>query len=365
MRALHGAVAASRRRAFATLPATRHVAPSSRAPAATSSHAKSSAVKSSSSSSSASTTTPKPVPQFERASAQDAIRSWQRQQQILKSPPPVTGFRIALLIDGENIPFEHAGGIFTELNSMGVVMIRRIYADWSNTQLNNWRPFVQNHMLDCMHMFANSLGKGNSDSALQIDAMDLLHTRPEIDAFCIASSDADFTRVCLRLAAGGKLVLGVGGKQTPLPFVAACHRWVYLSELPQTTDFSVPVTQRLSPRERDSSAARFPAASTSSTTTASAREGRRHAERSEEWEKRNEALMALTRAWAANRDDQGYATLGSMAVHIKRADVWLEPANFGFDSLEAMVKGLVPKAFDASQRRGGEVLVRRASEVTE
>ena len=166
---------------------------------------------------------------------------------------PTLGLRIALLIDAEStyrlficvplfvtnifldIAYKNIDGIMNEVEKLGIVQTRRIYADWTSEIMRGWRQTVLTNALTPVHQFQSSIGKGNSDSMMIIDAMDILYRHREIEAFCIVSSDADFTRLATKIREEGKLVLGIGSNLTPAPFVVACNRFVYLHNLMKET----------------------------------------------------------------------------------------------------------------------------------
>jgi len=142
--------------------------------------------------------------------------------------------RLAVLIDADNtysvIPI--IDELFEEISKFGDASVRRIYGDWTQPQLSRWKEILPKHAIQPMQQYANTKGKNSTDSALIIDAMDLLYTAP-IDGFCIVSSDSDFTRLAIRLRESGKLVYGFGEKKTPESLRAACNQFIYLEILSQ------------------------------------------------------------------------------------------------------------------------------------
>lgn len=142
--------------------------------------------------------------------------------------------RLAVLIDADNtfnvIPIIDA--LFEEISKFGDASVRRIYGDWTQTQLSRWKEILPKHAIQPMQQYANTKGKNATDSALIIDAMDLLYTAP-LDGFCIVSSDSDFTRLAIRFRESGKLVYGFGEKKTPESLRAACTEFKYFEILSQ------------------------------------------------------------------------------------------------------------------------------------
>jgi uncharacterized LabA/DUF88 family protein len=138
--------------------------------------------------------------------------------------------RIAVLIDADNTSPKHAGALLEELAAYGVATVKRAYGDWTTPQLSGWKRELNRHAIAPKQQFAYTTGKNATDSALIIDAMDLLYTG-NVDAFALVSSDSDFTGLATRLREAGKTVYGLGLKKTPASLVAAVHRFIYLEVL--------------------------------------------------------------------------------------------------------------------------------------
>jgi NYN domain-containing protein/OST-HTH/LOTUS domain-containing protein len=134
--------------------------------------------------------------------------------------------RLAVLIDADNASAAVIGDILSEVASLGTASVKRIYGDFTTSNLNSWRGVLAEHAVQPIQQFRNTVGKNASDSALIIDAMDLLHTR-ELGGFCLVSSDSDFTRLATRIREDGLLVYGFGEEKTPSSFIKACDRFVY------------------------------------------------------------------------------------------------------------------------------------------
>jgi uncharacterized protein (TIGR00288 family) len=145
-------------------------------------------------------------------------------------PSQTPGRRIALLIDADNILYTKAAAILGELSKYGTTHIRRAYGDWTSTGLKGWRDRLHALAIRPIQQFSCSSGNNATDIALVIDAMELLYTQKP-DAFCIASSDADFTPLIMQLKANGHDVYGFGERKTPEPFVNACTTFLYLDSL--------------------------------------------------------------------------------------------------------------------------------------
>lgn len=135
--------------------------------------------------------------------------------------------RLAVLIDADNIPADVAERLVLEAGQLGCLSTVRIYGDWSSERLKGWKEPVQKHGMLAVHQFSHARGKNSTDIALVIDAMDLLHDG-YVDAFCLVSSDSDFTRLALRIRASGKLAYGFGTHLASSIFVAACNRFTVM-----------------------------------------------------------------------------------------------------------------------------------------
>ena len=142
---------------------------------------------------------------------------------------PTSHNSIALLIDADNAPAAKIDFIISELAGHGVVNIRRAYGNWKKPALAGWEKVLHENSIQPMQSFDQVKGKNATDMALVIDAMDMLYTK-KVNTFCLVSSDCDFTPLSQRLRADGKEVFGFGRRQTPMPFVASCTRFIFLDE---------------------------------------------------------------------------------------------------------------------------------------
>lgn len=137
---------------------------------------------------------------------------------------------IAILIDADNVSYTKIEGILNEVKRYGIPTIKRIYGDWTSSYVVGWKESLLIHAITPIQQYSYTQGKNSTDSALIIDAMDILHS-DRVDGFCIVSSDSDFTRLATRLRESGKLVLGVGERKTPKPFIASCDKFIYVEIL--------------------------------------------------------------------------------------------------------------------------------------
>ncbi len=134
---------------------------------------------------------------------------------------------IAILIDADNISSQYIKVIIDEATKDGIITYKRIYGDWTKPNLASWKDVLLEYSINPIQQYAYTTGKNATDSAMIIDAMDILYTG-NVDGFCLVSSDSDFTRLAARLKEAGKIVIGMGKQQSPKPFVSACSKFKYL-----------------------------------------------------------------------------------------------------------------------------------------
>jgi hypothetical protein len=147
--------------------------------------------------------------------------------------------RLAVLIDADNVPSRLISGILEEIAKYGVPTFKRIYADWTKPHVAGWKTVLLDHAITPVQQYSYTTGKNSSDSALIIDAMDILYTG-RVDGFCLVSSDSDFTRLATRLREAGMKVFGMGEQKTPSAFRAACDKFIYIEILEQQEHSPVP-----------------------------------------------------------------------------------------------------------------------------
>src|SRR6187549_3527031 len=138
--------------------------------------------------------------------------------------------KLAVLIDADNVPYSNVKGMMEEIAKYGTPTTKRIYADWTKPNANGWKSVLLEHAITPIQQYSYTVGKNSSDSALIIDAMDLLYS-DKVDGFCIVSSDSDFTRLAIRLRESGMKVIGMGEKKTPNPFIVSCDRFIFIEVL--------------------------------------------------------------------------------------------------------------------------------------
>ena len=210
--------------------------------------------------------------------------------------------RLAVLIDADNTSPKLIKEMFEELASYGTITVKRAYGDWTNPHLNGWREVLLGNAISPQQQFAYTSGKNATDSALIIDAMDLLYSG-HVEGFAIVSSDSDFTPLATRLRESGKRVIGVGQRKTPKAFVEACERFVFLEVLARE---GVATAQAMEPAKD---------------------------------EQPRPIQSVLTKAMnKVDTDDEDWASLSALGNHLNRTDPSFDSRNYGFGRLSDLVK---------------------------
>jgi uncharacterized protein (TIGR00288 family) len=241
--------------------------------------------------------------------------------------------RIAVLIDCDNISHQWAQAILGEIAKHGTLGVKRGYGDWTDTHLKNWRPELATYAIQPVQQFAYTVGKNATDFALVIDAMDLLYSG-SVDAFCIVSSDGDFTRLVMRLRESGKRVYGIGARKTPRAFQNACDQFTYVELL---------VGGDASPDD-DSAAA---AATTTATSTAK-KAARTAVKKAAPAKQANDSERSSTQrasdlllpAVEASADEDGWAALSAVGSYLTKTNPSFDSRDHGHAKLSTLVRNL-------------------------
>lgn len=218
-----------------------------------------------------------------------------------------TNLSLAVLIDADNAQPGIVDGLMAEVAKIGVAHVKRIYGDWTTPHLGKWKEVLLHHSIQPMQQFRYTVGKNATDSAMIIDAMDLLYTG-RFEGFCLVSSDSDFTRLASRLRESGQQVFGIGERKTPKPFVSACDRFIY------TDVFTAPIEYDVA---------------------------RVHQPRSSKELRGDTALVRLARAAVeAMSDENGWANLGPVGNYMNKTANDFDPRNYGYTKLSALFKAI-------------------------
>lgn len=235
--------------------------------------------------------------------------------------------RLAVLIDADNAQPALAEALLAEVAKYGVASVKRCYGNWTGPHLGGWKETLLKHSIQPMQQFAYTTGKNATDSAMIIDAMDLLYTA-KLDGFCIVSSDSDFTRLASRLRESGQTVYGFGERKTPSPFVAACDRFIFTDILLQPVEKDV---------ARSGSAA---AAASPKPWPAKQLKGD------------TELVKLLRAAVDAASDEAGWAHLGPVGSYIAKQVSEFDPRNYGYAKLGELFDAV--GLFEMDKRRTGD-----------
>ena len=247
--------------------------------------------------------------------------------------------RFALLIDADNVSARYLKPILNELSKYGTVTIKRIYGDWTLTLHAKWKDALLENSITPIQQFGYTQGKNATDSAMIIDAMDILYT-DTVDGFCLVSSDSDFTRLASRIRESGREVLGFGERKTPKPFIKSCDKFIYVEILGQT-----PPPEKAAPAKKKADAKRSagaeapvgPAAETAGEKKPSPDAG--HASTIiRPFDDEFRTLLEKTIDDAA--DDSGWASLGDVGSVLSKKMPDFDPRNYGYKKLSLLVRAL-------------------------
>ena len=254
--------------------------------------------------------------------------------------------RLAVLIDADNAPRSALGDVMAEVAVYGTPTIKRIYGDWTTPNLASWKPLLLENAITPVQQYGYTTGKNSTDSAMIIDAMDILYTG-QVDGFVLVPSDSDFTRLAIRLREAGKKVYGMGEKKTPNPFIVACDKFVYIEVIRSAAQQErAEEAAREEPKEPPKPARRAARKKGAEAAPAPAPE----AEPPSRVPKEIITLLADSVEMLA--DEDGYAPLGEVANLLVRKKRDFDPRNFGFSKLSKLVKAL-PR-FEVDVRQGGQ-----------
>ena len=237
--------------------------------------------------------------------------------------------RLAVLIDADNIPSNHVREMLEEIAKYGTPTFKRIYGDWTKPMLSGWKTVLLENAVTPVQQYGYTRGKNSTDSAMIIDAMDILYSG-KVDGFCIVSSDSDFTRLATRLREAGMKVIGIGEKKTPHPFIVACDKFIYLEIIATATAVPEPPAE---PRRTGKVIVK---------------------KKKVQDEGPQAALRTVKRVIASSitdiADENGWAFLGDVGNLILKKQPDFDPRNFGFSKLTPLIKSL---EFEIDERESG------------
>ena len=233
--------------------------------------------------------------------------------------------RLAVLIDADNTSATHMSAMLEELAKYGVPTVKRAYGDWTTQQLTPWKEELHRHAIQPVQQFSYTSGKNSTDSALIIDAMDLLYSG-NLDGFAIVSSDSDFTRLATRIRESGKKVIGLGRRRTPQSLVAACDRFIYLEVL-VNENRPAPAATETGAESEDEAATPLP-----------------------------DLQRILVAAINSTSQDDGWAALSAVGSHIGANNPSFDSRNYGYPKLVELARA--QDYVDVDQLPGQPVRIR-------
>ena len=239
--------------------------------------------------------------------------------------------KVAVLIDAENISGKYVNVILSEANSLGNVTYKRIYGDWTSAQMGNWKTVVLDNSIQPIQQYRNVSGKNSSDSSLIIDAMDLLY-QGRVGAFCIVSSDSDFTRLASRLRESEMFVLGMGEQKTPRSFISACNKFSYLDLL-----YAASLEEAAPPAPAEQTAASGGKKNRGGKKQSAAPKPPKKEENGSNLDSVRAALRELTEE---NSNDDGWIYSGKLGFLLSKRFPDFDVRNFGFKKFASFVRSL-------------------------
>lgn len=231
--------------------------------------------------------------------------------------------RLAVLIDADNIPYSNVKEMLEEIAKYGTPTFKRIYGDWTKPTVAGWKTVLLENAITPVQQYAYTAGKNASDSAMIIDAMDILYSG-RVDGFCIVSSDSDFTRLATRLREAGMKVIGIGEKKTPKPFISACEKFIYLEILKSESE--APDNGKKSKDKGKAS------------------------QKSVENVDR-QLIKLITDSINDLADENGWAFLGELGNLLIKKQPNFDPRNYGFAKMHQLIKSI--DKFEVDQRDTG------------
>ena len=217
---------------------------------------------------------------------------------------------LAVLIDGDNIPSANVKEMMEEIAKYGNPTIKRIYGDWTKPHLSKWKTILLENAITPIQQYAYTTGKNATDSAMIIDAMDILYSG-KVNGFCLVSSDSDFTRLATRLREAGMQVIGIGEKKTPNPFIVACDKFIYVEILKKQGDAD-DVDDGDTNKKDESTIDRIT----------------------------NKEIKLIASTISDLADDEGWAFLGDVGSLLQKKQPNFDARNYGFQKLTPLIKSI-------------------------
>ena len=245
--------------------------------------------------------------------------------------------KLAILIDADNISPKYVKVILDEAASFGVAACKRIYGDWSDVRLKSWKDALLNNSIIPIQQYSYTTGKNATDSAMIIDAMDILYSG-NCDGFVLVSSDSDFTRLATRLREAGMKVYGMGEKKTPKPFIVACDKFVYIEVIRAAAQQAAQQEKESVPQKSSKKSSKKAAQQAVSAPAASAVP--------------QDMVELIADSLENLCDEDGYTLMGKLSNLLMKKQPDFDPRNYGFSKLSKMIKSL--DRFEVDVRQVGD-----------
>lgn len=242
----------------------------------------------------------------------------------------IEDLRMAVLIDADNVPYANVKGMMEEIAKYGTPTFKRIYADWTKPTVSGWKKVLLENAITPIQQYSYSTGKNATDSAMIIDAMDILYSG-KVDGFCIVSSDSDFTRLATRLREAGMKVIGMGEKKTLIPFIAACDKFIYLEILGKAEKEAEDDKEIVDGK----GVAAAPAAPKETISVVD-----------------RKLIKLLSHSINDLADENGWAFLGDLGNFVLKKQPDFDPRNYGFTKMIALIKSI--NKFEVDERDTGK-----------
>ena len=265
----------------------------------------------------------------------------------------IKDLRLAVLIDADNVPRNSMKAIMEEAAIYGTPTIKRIYGDWTSPNVGAWRSLLLENAVTPIQQYSYTTGKNSTDSAMIIDAMDILY-EGKTDGFCIVSSDSDFTRLAIRLREAGMKVIGMGEQKTPVAFRVACDKFIYIEVIRAAQQDREKAAQ---PKTARDSGKRKPKSAQSSKTEAASKTPEKpetHAAPVQEalpakkgGKVPEEIVKLIADSVSDIADEDGWASMGELGSLLLKKQPDFDPRNFGFTKLTPLIRSLPRFEVDA------------------
>jgi uncharacterized LabA/DUF88 family protein len=241
----------------------------------------------------------------------------------------LNNLRLAVLIDAENVPRNSIKSVMEEAAIYGALTIKRIYGDWTSPSIAGWKYSLLENAITPIQQYSYTTGKNSSDSAMIIDAMDILYTE-KTDGFVIVSSDSDFTRLAIRLREAGQRVIGIGEKKTPSAFIAACDKFIYIEVIHANTEETQGEHDETHADQEDAD----------SKTNVNRRARHHYSSRQRGVKVPDDTIQLIADSVADLAGDDGVVFMGELGNLILKKQPDFDHRNFGYMSLSAMIKAI-------------------------